>query len=108
MINLTQLELTVFEVDIQFFNEEGEHYDSESQYVVVDPRDNKSYEEIVTASVTDMGYNIDDLKDCKVAVYEARTADFNIQLYKSGKIEFEATGDVDTATGSSGSPVYEV
>ena len=105
MYNLTDLELMVYEVDQLFYDQEGNHIDTESEYVVVDPRDDKDICDVVTHVL--FSDNPDwKPQNMKVCVYEARWAEFSIQLAKSGKIEFEATGDIDTSTGYNGCPIF--
>ena len=102
MINLTNnLELIVYEVEVSWWDEKRDDYcDSESEYVVCDSYD---------TPLDDVIDSVDEhLVDCRVQIYCARTADFTVSVAKSGKIEFDATGDIDTATGYSGSPIHEV
>lgn len=103
MINLTNLQLRVYEVETKFFNDEGEHYDSESEYVVIDPTTTPDPAcDAVAATLKDLKP-----QNVLVCVYEARTADFHVELDKSGELEFEA-GDIDCSTGYSGSPILEL
>jgi len=105
MINMTDLELMVYEVDQEYYDDEGNHIDTESEYVVVDPRDDKDIYDVVTHVL--FSDNPDwKPQNMKVCVYEARWADFRIQLHKSGKIEFESDGEIDTSTGCNGSSIF--
>ena len=102
MINLTNnLELIVYEVVVASYNEEFEYQEClDNDYVVCN-----SYDTSLDDVIKSVG---EPLGDCLVQVYEARTADFSVTVAKSGKIEFDATGDIDCATGLNGSPIHEV
>lgn len=102
MYNLTNIQIAVLEVELKYFNTDWEHIDTESTYVVINSQDDRDYNSIIDDTI---GAEING--NCKVFIYEARTASFGVELYKNGDIEFEQTGDIDTSTGYSGSAVFE-
>lgn len=104
MINLTNLELSVYEVVVASYDSDFGYSECiDSNYVVVDNRENTTLDDVISA-----GVGTTSLTDCMLLVYEARSADFTTMVYKSGKVEFDATGDIDCATGCNGNTIHEV
>lgn len=105
MKNLTNLKLTVYEVDVTTLDENtGEYVECETEYVVVNPSDNLTLESVVNSVVSEY----EDKSNMRVLVYEARCGDFTTIFDRNGELEFDNTGDIDTSTGYSGSPIFEM
>ena len=96
MINMTNTQFVIYEVDITSY----EWNDTDSEYVVCDRDNQYTFDDIISKCRDHIEYG-------KVEVYEARTADMNVSMYKSGQLEFEA-GEIDTSTGYNGSAIHVV
>jgi len=103
MKNLTNLKLNVYEVDITTLDDNGDIVDTESEYVVVNSSDNLTMDDVVNSVMSDY----DNPSNMRVLVYQARCGDFTTMFDKNGDLEFDNTGDIDTSTGYSGSPIFE-